>query len=82
MKKKEARNIYQAKRMEADITQEVAAEALRVSAHTIQNFEAGKREPKISTAFAMADLYGCDVNEFRPEAKKREGDGEDNYSHA
>lgn len=38
-----------------------------ISAHTIQNFEAGKREPKISLAFKMADLYGCDVNEFRSE---------------
>jgi len=40
-----------------------------ISAHTIQNFEAGKREPKIGLAFMMADLYGCDVNEFRLKEK-------------
>lgn len=71
-KKKQSRNIYQMKRNKADITQEVAAEALGISAHTIQNFESGKREPKISLAFKMADLYGCDVNEFRVGTVRKE----------
>lgn len=72
MKKKQPkpRAIYRQMRDQAGITQEAAAEALGISAHTIQNFEAGKREPKISLAFKMADLYGCDVNEFRLEEKE------------
>ena len=74
MKKKQpkSRTIYRYLRDEAGITQEAAAEALGISAHTIQNFEAGKREPKISLAFKMADLYDCDVNEFRATAEERE----------
>ena len=72
MKKKEASNIYQTKRDAADMTQEYAAEQLDISLRTIQNFEYGKREPKISLAFKMADLYGCDVNEFRAATKEEE----------
>lgn len=81
MKKKKTRTIYRVKRDAADMTQEYAAEQLDISLRTIQNFEYGKREPKISLAFKMADLYGCDVNEFRAAVRAKEEDNENNYSH-
>lgn len=74
MKKKASapRTPYQRKRKEAKLSQEKAAERLDISSRTIQFIEAGMREPKISTAFAMADLYGCSIEEFRAQAKKEE----------
>ena len=80
MKKKEQkpRTIYQRKRQEAKkkISQEKAAEDLGISSRTIRFIEAGTREPRISVAFGMADLYGCDIQDFRPE-KGKEGEEED-----
>ena len=75
---KKPRTIYQRKRQEAKkkISQEKAAEDLGISSRTIQFIEAGTREPRISVAFGMADLYGCDIQDFRPE-KGKEGEEED-----
>ena len=63
--------IYKIKRIQAGYTQEIAAEHLGISPRSLQYIEAGKREPKISKVFEMADLYGCDISDFRP-AKKIE----------
>lgn len=72
MKKKQQkpRTIYQKKRKEAKLTQETAAEKLDLSSRTIQLFEAGTREPKLSMGFKMADLYGCSIEDFRPKERK------------
>lgn len=73
--KRKPRTIYQRKRMDAHISQEKAAEALDMSVRNLQFIEAGKRELKLKMGFAMADLYGCDIQEFRVEMeKKKEGE--------
>ena len=58
---------YQKKRIQAKLSQEAAAEILGVSTRYLQYIEAGVREPKISMAFKMADLYQCSILEFRQE---------------
>ena len=72
MKKKEPHTIYQKKRKEAEISQEKAAENFGMSARNLQYIESGRREPKASVLFRMAELYRCSVLEFEPEAKKAE----------
>lgn len=64
--------IYKIKRLQAGYTQEFAAERLGLSPRCLQYIEAGKREPKISKVFKMADLYGCDISDFRPAEKIEE----------
>ena len=57
--------IYQIKRIQAKLSQEVAAELLEISTRSLQYIEAGTREPKISTAFKMAKIYHCSILDFQ-----------------
>lgn len=65
-------NPYQQARNRAGLTQEKAVEQLPFELRTLQGYEAGKRQPKLDCAFAMAKLYGCSVSFFpqREGAKK------------
>ena len=49
-------------RAEAHLTQEAAAEALRVSRQTVSNWETGKTYPDILSVLAMSDLYGISLD--------------------
>lgn len=49
-------------RTEAHLTQEAAAEALRVSRQTVSNWETGKTYPDILSVLAMSDLYGVSLD--------------------
>ena len=57
--------IYQVKRIQAGLSQETAAELLGISTRNLQYIEAGVREPKIGIAFKMAELYRCDILDFK-----------------
>lgn len=54
-------------------TQLELADRLGVAQRTISHIEQGRNLPSIETAFAMADIFGIDINEFRklPKAKHR-----------
>ena len=60
--------VYQEKRTQANLTQEKASECLGISTRNLQYIETGEREPKISVAFKMAELYECNILDFRQEA--------------
>ena len=51
-------------RSHARLSQDAAAAALGVSRKTIGNWEAGKREPLLTDALALADLYGVKLAEL------------------
>lgn len=46
-----------AARVNANMTQEDAAKAINVTVQTIRNWEGGIKEPKISQARALSDIY-------------------------
>ncbi len=50
-------NMYQSARMGAGYTQEAAAAHLGLDPKSIQDYEAGKRSPKVETVRAMSILY-------------------------
>lgn len=58
--------VYQIKRIRSKLSQETAAELLSISTRSLQYIESGAREPKLSLAFKMADIYKCSILEFRP----------------
>ena len=72
MANKKHQTLYQLKRRQAGFTQETAAEFLGMSPRNLQYIEAGKRQPKLSMAFRMADLYHCSVTDFRQDRAKKE----------
>lgn len=59
-----AQNPYQRERNRAGLTQEEAVEHLPFELRTLQGYEAGQHHPKPDHAHAMAELYGCSVNDF------------------
>lgn len=68
-----AGNPYQRERKRAGMTQEKAVEYLPFELRTLQGYEAGCRQPKFDHAFAMAELYGCRLDDFA----RVEGNAED-----
>lgn len=52
---------YRRERERAGLSQEKAAELIGVSTRTLQSYEAGEAEPKLSTAIRIAEVYGCTV---------------------
>lgn len=57
--------VFQLKRIQAKLSQEMAAELLDMSTRSLQYIESGVREPKLSTAFKMAEIYHCSILDFR-----------------
>lgn len=51
-----------AARVNAGLTQKEAGEKIGVDAGTIRSWEQGKREPRISQAYAIAKLYGLPMD--------------------
>lgn len=51
-----------AARVNADLTQEDTAKALKVSKTTVLNWEKGVTEPSISQARDLSSLYGIPLN--------------------
>lgn len=54
-----------AARVNANLTQTEAANALQISKNTLCNYEAGKTVPNIEVAKRMAALYGLTVNDIK-----------------
>jgi len=54
-----------AARVNANLTQTEAANALNISKNTLVNYETGKSVPKIDVAKRMANLYGLTVNDIK-----------------
>lgn len=56
-----------AARVNAGLTQNDVAKAIRVGKQTIVNWEKGKSEPKMSQSRELSDLYGIPIdNIFLP----------------
>lgn len=53
-----SRNIYQAARLRAGLTQEQAAEVLNLGVRTLADYEIGQRRPPSQTVAQMARAYG------------------------
>jgi transcriptional regulator with XRE-family HTH domain len=51
-------------RERAGITRAEAAAAVRKSLHTVADYEIARRTPTVSTIGALADFYGCTVDDF------------------
>ena len=54
---KPSRNIYQAARESAGLTQEAAADKLYISTESLRMYETGCRRPSDEMVVMMADLY-------------------------
>ncbi len=50
-----------------ELTQAVAAECAGVHLQTYMRWERGETEPSYSQLCALAELFGVELNDFRPE---------------
>lgn len=53
-----------AARVNAGLTQEEVAKALRISRNTVVNYETYRSKPDIETAVKLANLYGMTVDDI------------------
>ena len=53
-----------AARVNKGLTQQEVAKAMKKSKNTIVNYESGKSVPDIETGKALANLYGCSVDDL------------------
>ena len=53
-----------AARVNAGLTQEEVAKKVKKSKNTIVNYENGKSSPDMATGQALAELYGCSVDDL------------------
>ena len=53
-----------AARVNANLSQQEAAEALGISRSTLQNYEKGKTIPRLSIAEKIANVYGVSVDDI------------------
>ena len=53
-----------AARVNKGLTQQEVAKAMKKSKNTIVNYESGKSVPDIETGKALANLYGCTVDDL------------------
>ena len=53
-----------AARVNAGLTQAEVAKTVKKSKNTIVNYESGKRSPDMVTGKALAELYGCSVDDL------------------
>ena len=49
-------------RTEKHLSQAVVAQAAQITTRTYQRYEAGEREPTVSTLVRMADFYGVSLD--------------------
>ena len=54
-----------AARVNADLTQQEAADKLGVSKHTIVNWERGRTKPKKHTLMVLSMLYNIDIKNLK-----------------
>lgn len=54
-------------RVGKDLTQAVAAESVGVHLQTYMRWERGTTEPSFTQLCALAELFGVQLNDFRPE---------------
>ena len=54
-----------AARVNADLTQDQASKALKISKNTLSNYENYKTVPDIELSKQMAKLYGCTVDDIK-----------------
>lgn len=59
-----------AARVNAKISAEYVAEKLDITVDTLYNWEKGKTIPNINFVKRLADIYGCDVSDFKEVASK------------
>lgn len=55
-----------AERLNRGLTREALAKKLDVSTETVRNIESRRTTPRVKTAKAIADLYGCEVTDIWP----------------
>ena len=51
-------------RSDAHMSQERAANRARIGRHSLQRYEAGRRQPSASALKSLADVYGKNVDWF------------------
>jgi putative transcriptional regulator len=51
-------------RAKADVTQKELADAVEVSRQTINAIERGRYDPSLELAFALADFFGCSIEDI------------------
>lgn len=51
-------------RIKADYTQDAVAAALSIDRSTVAKWETGAALPRVSKIPALADLYGCTINDI------------------
>ena len=59
-----------AARVNANISAESVAKKLDITVDTLYNWEKGKTIPNICFVKKLADIYGCDVSDFKEVAGK------------
>ena len=61
-------NDLDVRRARVDVTQKELADAVNVTRQTINAIERGRYDPSLELAFALADFFGCDIDDiFNPE---------------
>ena len=61
-------NDLKVRRARVDVTQKELADAVNVTRQTINAIERGRYDPSLELAFALADFFGCDIEDiFNPE---------------
>lgn len=68
-------NGFKAARLRANMTQEVAAEALGVSQPTLCNWETGKFAPRLSMVSTIAQIYGCEIADLFKDYEEEDRQG-------
>ncbi|MBQ7516621.1 MAG: helix-turn-helix transcriptional regulator [Schwartzia sp.] len=63
-------NSIREKRIERDWTQETLAKRLGVERSTIAKWESGKIRPQAAHLIALAEVFGCTVDELLGRGKK------------
>ena len=54
-----------AARVNADLTQQEAADKLGISKHTVINWELGRTKPKKCVLIALAKIYNIDIKNLK-----------------
>lgn len=72
MKKRLDGNLLRARRAYLNLSQEKAAAALKVTKQSISSWELGRTKPDPDCLMAMAQFYGCRVDDFYAEVEGEE----------
>lgn len=52
-------------RINANLTQKEVASELKISKHTLLNWEKGKNKIPYASLLVLCDLYGCTLNDIK-----------------